>query len=213
MARIRMLELDELAPDVRAKVEAREAAGLRLIPRIEAHVPGVADAQAQMARALAEHGGLSPCLFELVRLRIAFHNQCRTCMSIRYASAYDGTFDEDLVCSLEKPQESDDLSPAERLRSRSPTASRTTTWGSTIRVRRPARALRRAPDRRTRLCVRDVRRLRPAGRDLGRGREPAGRLPRAEWDLHAVGCRADHRRAPPHLRRSHRRGTDIALVE
>jgi alkylhydroperoxidase family enzyme len=114
MARLRMLELDELAPDVRAKVEAREAAGLRLIPRIEAHVPGVADAQAQMARALAENGGLSPRLFELIRLRIAFHNQCRTCMSIRYASAYDGTFDENLVCSLEKPQESDDLSAAER---------------------------------------------------------------------------------------------------
>ena len=81
---------------------------------ILAHRPDAAAALAAFAMALATSSTLGPRLTELIRLRIAFHNQCRTCMSIRYASAYDGTFDEDLVCSLEKPQESDDLSPAER---------------------------------------------------------------------------------------------------
>jgi hypothetical protein len=35
-------------------------------------------------------------------------------MAIRYANAVDDGVDEDLVCSLEQPQEADDLSPAER---------------------------------------------------------------------------------------------------
>jgi alkylhydroperoxidase family enzyme len=51
---------------------------------------------------------------ELVRLRIAFHNQCRSCMSIRYQSALDDGLTEDAVCSLEHPAEAPDLTKAER---------------------------------------------------------------------------------------------------
>src|SRR5262249_26990793 len=46
--------------------------------------------------------------------RIAFHNQCRSCMSVRYQSAIDDGLTEGLVCSLEKPAEADDLSAPER---------------------------------------------------------------------------------------------------
>ena len=53
-------------------------------------------------------------LIELVRLRIAFHNQCRPCMSIRYGEAVDDGLNEDLVCSLERPDEPSDLTDAER---------------------------------------------------------------------------------------------------
>ena len=53
-------------------------------------------------------------LRELVRLRIAFHNQCRSCMSVRYQSAVDDGLTEDAVCSLERPAEAPDLSAAER---------------------------------------------------------------------------------------------------
>jgi alkylhydroperoxidase family enzyme len=54
-------------------------------------------------------------LIELVRLRIAFHNQCRPCMSIRYGDAVDDGLTEELVCSLERPADGAGLSAAERL--------------------------------------------------------------------------------------------------
>ncbi|UGS39008.1 carboxymuconolactone decarboxylase family protein [Capillimicrobium parvum] len=52
-------------------------------------------------------------LHELARLRIAFHNQCRSCMAVRYVPEQE--VPEALVCSLEKPEESGDLTDAERL--------------------------------------------------------------------------------------------------
>ena len=51
---------------------------------------------------------------ELVRLRIAFFNQCRSCMAIRYCDAVEDGVDEEAVCSLEKPQEAENLSDAEK---------------------------------------------------------------------------------------------------
>ena len=53
-------------------------------------------------------------LIELVRLRIAFWNQCRPCMSIRYGEAVDDGLTEELVCSLEKPAAAPNLTPAEQ---------------------------------------------------------------------------------------------------
>jgi alkylhydroperoxidase family enzyme len=56
-------------------------------------------------------GSLDPRLVELLRIRIAFHNQCRTCMATRNQ---DVGITEDVVCSLEKPEEAPDLTDAER---------------------------------------------------------------------------------------------------
>jgi AhpD family alkylhydroperoxidase len=53
-------------------------------------------------------------LVELVRLRIAFHNQCRPCMSMRYGIAVDDGVTEGLVCALEAPAEAPDLTEAEK---------------------------------------------------------------------------------------------------
>jgi AhpD family alkylhydroperoxidase len=75
--------------------------------------PEVASALGSLRQAL-QAGTLSPRLVELVRLRIAFHNQCRSCMSVRYQSAVDDGLTEGLVCSLERPADSEDLSPTER---------------------------------------------------------------------------------------------------
>jgi AhpD family alkylhydroperoxidase len=58
---------------------------------------------------------LPPRLVELVRLRVAFHNQCRPCMSIRYGDAIDDGLDENLVCALERPDVPSDMTPAEHL--------------------------------------------------------------------------------------------------
>ena len=84
------------------------------VASILGHRPEVAGALGSVRAALQSSGTLPPRLVELVRLRIAFHNQCRSCMSVRYQSAIDDGLTEDAVCSLERPAEADDLSPAER---------------------------------------------------------------------------------------------------
>jgi AhpD family alkylhydroperoxidase len=83
------------------------------VAAILGHRPEVAGALGSL-RAALQAGTLPPRLVELVRLRIAFHNQCRSCMSVRYQSAIDDGLTEGAVCSLERPADSEDLSPAER---------------------------------------------------------------------------------------------------
>jgi alkylhydroperoxidase family enzyme len=79
---------------------------------ILAHRPEMADALNGLIAALIGDSGTLPMrLTELVRLRIAFWNQCRSCMSVRYDP---GAVSEDLVCSLERPEEADDLTDAEK---------------------------------------------------------------------------------------------------
>ncbi|HEY0975501.1 MAG TPA: carboxymuconolactone decarboxylase family protein [Solimonas sp.] len=66
------------------------------------------------SQSLRQGATLRPRLIELVRLRIAFHNQCRYCMSVRVGAALDDGLTEPLVCSLEKPADDPDLSAAEK---------------------------------------------------------------------------------------------------
>jgi AhpD family alkylhydroperoxidase len=77
------------------------------------NAPALHDGVTAFTRALRDHRTLPARLVELVRLRIAFHNQCRSCMAIRYQVAVDDGLDEALVCSLVKPYEAPDLSTAE----------------------------------------------------------------------------------------------------
>ena len=84
------------------------------VAAIVGRVPKVAEALGALNAALKSTGTLSPRLLELVRLRIAFHNQCRSCMSVRYQSAIDDGLTEDAVCSLEHPADAPELSVAER---------------------------------------------------------------------------------------------------
>jgi alkylhydroperoxidase family enzyme len=79
---------------------------------IAAHRPAVAAALDGARAALACTGTLPPRLVELVRLRIAFHNQCRSCMAVRYRP---DVVDESLVCALERPEVAVDLTEAERV--------------------------------------------------------------------------------------------------
>jgi len=74
------------------------------------HRPEAMNAFAALQSQILEGGSLPSRLKELVRLRIAFHNQCRTCMAMRYAA---DSLDEGTICSLERPAESEDLSAAE----------------------------------------------------------------------------------------------------
>ncbi len=83
----------------------------RLGGAVWAHRPEVSAAMVGVRSALRETGTLSPRLVELIRLRIAFHNQCRSCMAVRYAP---DEVDEPAVCSLERPEDAPDLTEAER---------------------------------------------------------------------------------------------------
>ena len=82
--------------------------------QVYAQAPAIAGPYLTYMRALRENSVLPRRLVELVRLRISFHNQCRSCMAIRYADGIDDGLTEDLVCSLEKPEEAADLTGAEK---------------------------------------------------------------------------------------------------
>jgi alkylhydroperoxidase family enzyme len=77
--------------------------------------PELFEAMTEFEQKLKINRTLPERLIELVRLRIAFHNQCRPCMSIRYGDAVDDGLTEDLVCALEKPQEAAGMTDPERL--------------------------------------------------------------------------------------------------
>ena len=115
MPRIKKLELDEWDNDLREMTAADSGTALEQgIMRMFAHTPEISKGLVAFSGAMKSHRSLPDKLVELVRLRVAFHNQCRSCMAIRYQDGVDAGIDEDLVCSLEKPQEADDLSDAEK---------------------------------------------------------------------------------------------------
>lgn len=84
------------------------------LTRYFAHCPPQALGLMAFGGALKANRSLPDRLVELVRLRIAFFNQCRSCMAIRYADAVADGVTEGLVCSLERPQEAENLSAAEK---------------------------------------------------------------------------------------------------
>ncbi len=86
----------------------------RAVGAILAHRPEAAEGLNAFAAARARTSTLGRRLSELVRLRIAFHNQCRSCMAVRYRKAVDEGVTEELVCSLERPMDAPDLTDAER---------------------------------------------------------------------------------------------------
>jgi alkylhydroperoxidase family enzyme len=81
---------------------------------ILAHRPEVAAALGEAMSALRVKGTIGQRLSELVRLRIAFHNQCRSCMAVRYPEGFEDGLTEELVCSLERPYDAPDLTDADR---------------------------------------------------------------------------------------------------
>jgi AhpD family alkylhydroperoxidase len=85
------------------------------LTRYFAHCPEQALGLMGFGGALKRNRTLPERLVELVRLRIAFFNQCRSCMAIRYSDAVADGVTEGLVCSLERPQEADNLSAAEKV--------------------------------------------------------------------------------------------------
>lgn len=115
MGRISKLPPEKWDPRIRDAVQPQNLTDLEQgLTRFFAHCPEQALGLMQFGGALKMNRQLSERLVELVRLRIAFFNQCRSCMAIRYNDAVADGVDEAAVCSLERPQEADNLSDAEK---------------------------------------------------------------------------------------------------
>lgn len=115
-----MSRISKLAPD---QWDARLVAAIQPdnltdleqgLTRYFAHCPEQALGLMGFGGALKRNRSLPERLVELVRLRVAFFNQCRSCMAIRYSDAVADGVTEGLVCSLERPQEAENLSAAEK---------------------------------------------------------------------------------------------------
>ena len=114
MSRISKIPVQQWDPELVAMTGGDTATVIEQgITRMLAHSPEMARGAIGFGAAIAMNRSLPERLVELVRLRVAFHNECRSCMAIRYSSAADAV-SEDLVCSLEKPQEAAELTAAER---------------------------------------------------------------------------------------------------
>ena len=115
MTRIASLPVEQWDKELR---ELAQGSSLPVVQQrmlgVYANAPELAKAFLIFTGAMSQGFTLRRRLLELVRLRIAFHNQCRSCMSVRYASALEDGLTEDLVCSLEKPMEAPDLTDAEK---------------------------------------------------------------------------------------------------
>lgn len=106
MARVAPAPFEQYAPLFGADAPLRV--------QIYAQRPPLAAKFLEFGRTLREERLLPDRLIELVRLRVAFRNQCRSCMAVRYEEGIADGLTEELVCSLEHPQEADDLTEAER---------------------------------------------------------------------------------------------------
>ena len=116
MGRIARVAPEDWDPRLRNAVKPENLTDLEQgLTRYFAHCPEQALGLMAFGGALKQNRQLPERLVELVRLRIAFFNQCRSCMAIRYSDAVADGVDEALVCSLERPQEADNLTPAEKV--------------------------------------------------------------------------------------------------
>jgi alkylhydroperoxidase family enzyme len=106
-----MARLDPAPPEQYAP---RFGADAPLRVQIYAQRPELAEEFLAFGAALRDRHTLPARLLELVRIRVAFHNQCRSCMAVRYGYGIDDGLTEELVCSLEKPEEAPGLTDGER---------------------------------------------------------------------------------------------------
>jgi AhpD family alkylhydroperoxidase len=115
MTRIAKIAPADWDPRLRAAMKPEDRSEIEQgMIRFLAHCPDQVLGMMQFAGALKVHRQLPEKLVELVRLRVAFFNQCRSCMAIRYTDALEDGVTEDLVCSLERPQDAENLTPAEK---------------------------------------------------------------------------------------------------
>ena len=115
MARLDQIKAEQWPSEMREMINPDSLTDLEQgLMRYWAHRPDLVKGLAAFSGGLKMNRTLPERLVELVRLRVAFFNQCRSCMAIRYTDALNDGLTEDMVCSLEQPEEAADLSDAEK---------------------------------------------------------------------------------------------------
>jgi alkylhydroperoxidase family enzyme len=115
MARLSDMPVTLWDAELRTMMQADSASPLeQAMGSVLAHAPEFGKALTIFGGTLLQKRTLPRRMVELLRLRIAFHNQCRSCMAIRYQSALDDGLTEGMVCSLEKPLDAPDLTEREK---------------------------------------------------------------------------------------------------
>jgi len=115
MTRLNKLPLDQWDVDLRKLSDADNGSPFeQIMGGVMANAPGMAKVLLKLAGEFFAATHLPRRLIELVRLRVAFHNQCRSCMAVRYHDGAADGVDEALVCQLASPDEAPDLTDAER---------------------------------------------------------------------------------------------------
>ena len=115
MSRLQQLPPDAWDEELKTALRPEKATPLEQgLMRFFAHRPELVKGMLPFAGALKTKRTLPDRLIELVRLRIAYFNQCRSCMAIRYSDAIDDGLDEEMVCSLEHPADAENLTEAEK---------------------------------------------------------------------------------------------------
>ncbi|MDG2005200.1 MAG: carboxymuconolactone decarboxylase family protein [Novosphingobium sp.] len=113
MTRLAEIDPATLPDGLRSAFETADPRG-KMMMTPTAHAPELMGALHHFADVLGDKGVIPARLVELLRLRIAFHNQCRSCMAMRYQSGIDDGITEGDVCSLETPEDAPNLSEADK---------------------------------------------------------------------------------------------------
>jgi AhpD family alkylhydroperoxidase len=115
MARVATLAPSELPDDLRRRVGVSDDTRPSQLGSLQvwARLPRLTATLLDLQSALAELS-LEPRLTELVRLRVAYHNQCRSCMALRSPDAVGDGLTEALVCELVAPEDAQALTDRER---------------------------------------------------------------------------------------------------
>lgn len=112
-ARLPLVDPEKFDPALRQALADRPDSELGHF-RIYAHLPDATRAFLLFLHAVRQESGLPPRAIELVRLRLAYLNQCPHCIAGRDPAAVADGMTEDMVCSLETPGAPADLTPGER---------------------------------------------------------------------------------------------------
>ena len=116
MSRMDQIKAEDWPEELRTKIKPENLTDLEQgLMRYWARRPDLVNGLAAFTGGLKLNRTLPEKLVELVRLRVAFFNQCRSCMAIRYTDAVNDGLTEDLVCSLERPEDAEDLTDAEKV--------------------------------------------------------------------------------------------------
>lgn len=111
MARVKVLAEHEYPAELRERLPGEEP---HATSGVWATRPDLMVPYRAFWRAIGAAASIDKRLVELVRLRIAFHNQCRSCMARRSHAAMSEGLTEDLVCQIEAPEQAPDLTERER---------------------------------------------------------------------------------------------------